>query len=69
MIVGLYGDYQPAPWLTVFGRVSNLLDRDYATFGVYGEAAETLGDDYDGEYRFNGPGAPRAFFGGVRLQF
>lgn len=69
VIFGLYGDYKPLPWLTVFGRVSNLFDRDFATFGVYGEAEETLGDDYEGEYRFIGPGAPRAFFGGVRVQF
>lgn len=69
VIFGLYGDYKPLPWLTVFGRVSNLFDRDFATFGVYGEAEETLGEDYEGEYRFIGPGAPRAFFGGVRVQF
>ncbi|WP_273455419.1 TonB-dependent receptor [Nevskia ramosa] len=69
VIFGLYGDYKPLPWLTLFGRVSNLFDRKFATFGVYGEAEETLGEDYEGEYRFIGPGAPRAFFGGVRLQF
>ena len=27
VIFGLYGDYQPAPWLTLFGRLSNLFDR------------------------------------------
>ncbi len=69
VIFGLYGDYKPLPWLTLFGRVSNLFGRDFATFGVYGEAAETLGEDYEGEYRFIGPGAPRAFFGGVRMKF
>lgn len=69
VIFGLYGDYRPLPWLTVFGRVSNLFGRDFATFGVYGEAEETLGEEYEGEYRFIGPGAPRAFFGGVRVQF
>ncbi len=69
VIFGLYGDYKPLPWLTLFGRVSNLFDRKFATFGVYGEAEETLGEDYEGEFRFIGPGAPRAFFGGVRLQF
>lgn len=68
-IFGVYGDWTPRPWLTVFGRVSNLFDRDISTFGVYGEAEETLGDDYAGEYRFVGPGAPRAFFGGVRVRF
>lgn len=68
-IFGLYGDWTPRPWLTVYGRVSNLFDREFASFGVYGEAAETLGDDYEGEYRFVGPGAPRAFFGGLRLRF
>jgi len=69
VIFGLYGDYRLLPGLSLFGRVSNLFDRDFATFGVYGEAEETLGADYEGEYRFVGPGAPRAFFAGMRLQF
>jgi outer membrane receptor protein involved in Fe transport len=53
----------------VFARISNLLDTDYETFGVYGQAAEVLGDEYEDARRFVGPGAPRAYFVGVRIGF
>lgn len=52
--------------ITLFGRVNNIFDRDYKTFGVYGEADEVLGDDFD-DGRFVSPGAPRAGWIGVRL--
>ena len=49
-----------------FGRVNNIFDRDYKTFGVFGEADEVLGDDFD-DGRFVSPGAPRAGWIGIRL--
>jgi len=52
--------------VALFGRVNNIFDRDYKTFGVYGEADEVLGDDYDNG-RFVSPGAPRAGWIGIRL--
>jgi len=52
--------------IALFGRVNNIFDRDYKTFGVYGEADEVLGDDYESG-RFVSPGAPRAGWIGVRL--
>lgn len=64
----LYGDWQPRPWLTVFARVSNLFDRDTGTFGVYGNSATVLGSDFADQRRFVGPGAPREFSAGIRLQ-
>lgn len=33
--------------VALFGRVNNIFDRKYKSFGVYGEADEVLGDDYD----------------------
>jgi iron complex outermembrane recepter protein len=54
--------------LAVTWRVSNLFNAEYATFGVYGEADEVLGDDFDGA-RFVGPGAPRAGWVGVEVRF
>ncbi|WP_031432673.1 TonB-dependent receptor [Methylomarinum vadi] len=53
-------------YLTVFGKIDNIFDRDYKTFGVYGEADEVLGDDFDNP-RFVSPGAPRAGWVGVRI--
>ena len=55
--------------ITTFIRVNNLLDSDYETFGLYGEADEVLeGDRYDDATRFIGPGAPRGIWGGVRVE-
>ena len=51
-------------------RVENLFDKDYNTFGLYGEPDEVgipgLTDD---NTRFIGPGAPRAYYAGLNLRF
>lgn len=52
--------------VALFGRIDNIFDRDYKTFGVYGEADEVLGDDFDNG-RFVSPGMPRAGWLGIRL--
>ncbi len=52
--------------IAIFGKVDNIFDRRYKTFGVYGEADEVLGDDFD-DGRFVAPGAPRAGWVGIRL--
>jgi len=58
----------------LFGRLSNLFDRHYATTGLLGENAFDANgalmapDDWRGE-QFVGPGAPRAAWIGLRLQF
>lgn len=52
--------------VALFGRIDNIFDRDYKTFGVYGEADEVLGDDFD-DGRFVSPGMPRAGWIGIRL--
>lgn len=55
--------------ITTFVRVNNVLDSDYETFGLYGEADEVLnGDRYEEANRFIGPGAPRGIWGGVRVE-
>ena len=53
--------------VSLFGRLDNILDRDYKTFGVYGEADEVLGDDFDNG-RFVSPAMPRAGWIGIRLK-
>ncbi len=50
------------------GRVQNLFDKDYATFGVLG-SAELLGEDFEDEPRFASPGAPRAAWIGLDVSF
>jgi outer membrane receptor protein involved in Fe transport len=52
----------------LFAHIDNLLDEEYATFGLFGEADEVLGDDFESP-SFVGPGAPRAAFIGVRFTF
>lgn len=51
---------------SIFGRVENLADKRYSTFGVYGEADEVLGSRYTNN-RFISPGAPRSGWIGVRF--
>ncbi len=53
-------------YVTLFGSVNNIFDRQYKSFGVYGDADEVLGDDYDNG-QFVSPGAPRAGWVGIRL--
>ena len=50
------------------GRLSNLLNAEYSSFGLLGEADEVLGDDFD-DPRFESPGAPRAAWIGLELAF
>ncbi len=52
--------------VTLFGSIDNIFDRKYKTFGVYGDATEVLGDDFDNG-QFVSPGAPRAGWIGIRL--
>lgn len=52
----------------VFLNINNLLDTDYETFGLFGEADEVLGDAFE-DNRFLSPGAPRAAWIGVSIEF
>ncbi|MDN5938915.1 MAG: TonB-dependent receptor, partial [Salinisphaera sp.] len=65
-IVSAHASFAITEYLSVFVRGINLLDKDYETFGVYGEADEVLPAATDNP-RFIGPGAPRAFWAGVEL--
>ena len=59
-------EYKITENLALFGRVDNIFDVNYSSFGVYGEADEVLGDNYE-DRRFVSPGMPRAGWIGVRL--
>src|SRR5262249_8262553 len=54
--------------VSVFGRVSNLFDTRYSTFGALGDATTVLGPAFDNP-RFNGPGAPRSAWVGLTLRY
>ena len=58
-------EYKVTKNFAVFGKVDNIFDKNYNSFGVYGQANEVLPGFDDG--RFVSPGAPRAGWVGVRL--
>ncbi len=62
-------EYRFNEHVALFGRIDNIFDRDYKSFGVYGESEEVLGSAYDNDAgrRFVSPGAPRAGWIGIRL--
>jgi outer membrane receptor protein involved in Fe transport len=49
-------------------RVQNLLNANYSTFGLLGDAG-LLGEDVEDDPRFQSPGAPRAAWAGLELRF
>ena len=53
---------------TAIVEVQNIFDANYYTFGVLGDAAPVLGDDFDNP-RFYAPGSPRAAWIGLEVQF
>lgn len=68
-LVNFNGQYWWNDHIAVFGRVANVFDEDYETFGLLGEEpGEVLLNDFE-DPRFLGPGAPRAFWIGLRASF
>ena len=51
--------------VSVFGRIDNLFDRKYYTFGILGDASRVFPDFEDP--RFVSPAQPRAAWVGVRV--
>ncbi|HEY9181901.1 MAG TPA: TonB-dependent receptor [Gammaproteobacteria bacterium] len=67
-VINLRGEYRFGARASALVSVDNVLDEEYATFGVLGEPDEVLGDDFE-DPSFLGPGAPRAVWAGVRFSF
>jgi outer membrane receptor protein involved in Fe transport len=65
-VVDLAANYQVHPRVAISARVNNVLDADYETFGLLGDAEDVLGDEFD-DTRFLTPGAPRAAWVGVEV--
>ncbi|MCX7068742.1 MAG: TonB-dependent receptor [Methylococcales bacterium] len=59
-------DYKVTKNFTIFGKLDNIFDKNYNSFGVYGNATQVLGNSYN-DGRFFSPGMPRAGWIGVRL--
>lgn len=59
-------EYKVNKHFAVFGKLDNVFNNNYSSFGVYGNASEVLGNAFDNG-RFISPGAPRAGWIGVRL--
>lgn len=59
-------EYKITDNLTLFGKVDNIFDVHYNTFGLYGNPTEVLGDNFV-DHRFVSPGAPRGGWIGLRL--
>ena len=66
-VVGVRAEYRFGERASVFASIDNLLDEQYETFGMFGEAGEVLGPEFDEPY-FVGPGAPRAAWLGIRVE-
>ena len=66
-VANLRVDYRIAEGLLAFAKMDNVFNERYATFGVFGEADEVLGDAFKGS-RFVTPAAPRAGWLGVELR-
>ena len=65
-LASLRGEWRLHRHVTLTLDVDNLLDREFESFGVFGEADEVLGDGF-GNPEFRTPGAPRTVYAGVRL--
>jgi iron complex outermembrane receptor protein len=68
IVLELRAAWEVTPLVSLFAKVSNLLDTRHSTYGVLGNATEVLGPAYDNP-RFNGPGAPRAAWAGLALRY
>jgi iron complex outermembrane receptor protein len=77
-VVNVHTSYRPDQHLEIFAKVQNLFDERYSTFGLYSNPtgvgapgvprnADSNGPGVDN--RFQSPGMPRSFFGGVRISF
>jgi outer membrane receptor protein involved in Fe transport len=67
-LLSLFSEYRVARNVTIFAKVDNVLNEKYENFGLFGEANEVLGPEFD-DNRFLSPGSPIGAWGGLRLTF
>jgi iron complex outermembrane recepter protein len=54
---------------TIAVELRNAFDADYATFGVFGDAEDVLGEEFEDSRRFITPAAPRTLMIGAKMSF
>ncbi len=70
-LANIRSSYQIGDNIQIFGRITNLFDRRYASFGTYfdtGGVGQPITDNLT-DPRSITLGQPRSFFGGVKLTF
>ena len=77
-VFGLHSSFKVARWFEVFGNIDNLLNKKYATYGVFsdptgiGAPGIPVGGVTNGagvDNRFLSPAYPFAMYGGFRITF
>ncbi len=69
-IANLRSAYRAGEHIEIFGRIDNLFDRRYATFGALAELEVFLSEVPNAsDPRFVSPGTPRSGFAGLRVRF
>jgi iron complex outermembrane receptor protein len=77
-VFSLRTSYKVVKQVELFANVQNLFDERYSTFGLFGDPTGVnapgvpVGLDSNGpgvDNRFQSPGMPRAYFGGIRVTF
>ena len=67
-VVNVRADYELNSIFRLFLNIDNLFDAEYESFGLFGEADEVLGDEFD-DSRFLSPAAPLGAWLGVQATF
>jgi len=66
-VVNLHSRYKLNKNVEFFAKVDNLFDKEYSSFGLYGEPNEAPGLDTLSDERFVGASAPRAGWIGIKV--
>jgi outer membrane receptor protein involved in Fe transport len=67
-LVNAHARHRVTSRVTAVVQAQNIFGAEFYTFGVLGDAASLLGDDFD-DPRFYSPGAPRAAWVGIEVRF
>jgi outer membrane receptor protein involved in Fe transport len=73
-LLNLKANYQLQKGLTLFGKINNVLDTRYETYGMIGDSnfnpdGSKIDDGLNTIAKFVAPGAPRSYMVGLRYQF
>lgn len=69
MVANTTASYRHSDHLIFTAQAKNLFDKNYETFGLYGEATEVLDNVDANDTRFLSPAASRTFWLGLKLHW